>query len=451
MPKPALGRSRGISIEAARYMPGGVNSSMRAKDWPRVFSRAKGARIWDADGNEYVDYHNAFGPIILGHADERVHDAVDSPSRDLDIVGVGANELELELARTINRLVPSMEQVLFTNSGSEATFHAIRLARAATGRRLLLKFQGCYHGWHDAVSANVVSQPEHVGTIDPISAGVLPQALEWLAVLPFDDVDSLESFMGRHGEEVAAIIVEPIIHTIGCVVPSEAFLRSLRRSSLEHGSILIFDEVVTGFRHDLGGYQGLADIRPDLTTFAKSIANGYPIGAVGGRADLMQRFDTRPGGDVLFGGTFNGNPVSVAAALATLAALEADDRAIHARLFALGRRMHEGLAAIIDRIGITARVQSFGSVFVVYFTDREVRSFDDALTNDGKLYEAFHRGMIDRGFYMLPLNLKRNHLTAAHSAEDVDRTLEAAEDVLAGLATGGDRTLRRQRPAVAVA
>lgn len=408
---------------------------MRAQDPARVFVRASGARIWDADGNEYVDYHNAFGPIILGHADERVRATVDAATATLDIIGVGASEHELELARTINRLVPSMEQVLFTNTGSEATFHAIRVARAATGRRLLVKFQGGYHGWHDAVSANVISEPARMGGIDPTSAGILPQALEWLVVLPFNDIGAIELLMAERGEDVAAVIIEPVVHTIGCVIPDPAFLEALRRTTAAIGAVLIFDEVVTGFRHDLGGYQAIAGIRPDLTTFAKSIANGHPIGAVGGRADLMARFNTRPGGDVGFGGTFNGNPGSVAAALATLAALEADDRAIHAHLFALGRRMHDGLAVIVDRLGLRARVQSFGSVFVLYFTDHEVRSFDDALTNDAASYEAFHLGMIERGFYMLPLNLKRNHLTAAHTAEDVDRTLGAAEDVLTQMAT----------------
>jgi glutamate-1-semialdehyde 2,1-aminomutase len=430
-------------------MPGGVNSSMRVQEPPIVFSRAKGARIWDADGNEYVDYHCAFGPIILGHADDRVRDAAMAAIDRLDVIGVGAAELELELARTINRLVPSVEHALFTNSGSEATFHAIRLARAVTGRPLLVKFQGCFHGWHDYAAANVISRPERVGTIDPTTAGALPQALEWLAVLPFNDVEALESLMAQQGREVAAVIVEPIIHTIGCVMPSTDFLAALRRTTEEQGAILVFDEVVTGFRHDLGGYQRIAGIRPDLTTFAKSIANGYPIGVLGGRADLMARFNTRPDGDVLFGGTFNGNPLVVAAALATIEALEADDRGLHRHVFALGQRMHVGLAAIVDRLGMPARVQSFGSIFVLYFTDREVRSFDDALANDRELYEGFHRGMIERGFYMLPMNLKRNHLTGAHTVEDVDRTLDAAEDVLTDLASRRGRKPQRAPTSVA--
>ncbi len=427
-------RSRELSRRAERVIPGGVSSSLRALDPPRVFVRAEGSRIWDADGNEYVDFHAAFGPVILGHADERVRTrAIEAVTR-LDIAGAGSVELEVELAEAITRLVPSAEKVLFSNSGSEATYHAIRVSRAATGRRLLVKFQGCYHGWHDYVAANVISRPEAVGGIDPISKGILPQALDSLIVLPFNDVQALETTMRERGADIAAVILEPVIHTIGCVVPSQAFMDALRRTTTEQGSILIFDEVVTGFRHDLGGYQAIANVTPDLSTFAKAIANGYPIAVLCGRTDLMDRFNTRVAGDVMFGGTYNGHPLAAAAALATIGILEADNRAIHRRLFELGERMRAGLASIVDRLGIPATPASFGSVFVLYFTDRPVRNFDDALTSDKDLYVRFQAGMTDRGFLMLPLNLKRNHLSAAHTAEDVDRALGAAEDVLTGLA-----------------
>jgi glutamate-1-semialdehyde 2,1-aminomutase len=432
-----LPRSRAITDEAAELLPGGVSSSLRVVDRPRVFVRARGSRVWDADGREYIDYHAAFGPIILGHADPVVHEAAQEVARDLDPVGLGSTELEVELARRIRRLIPSVERVLFSNSGSEATFHAIRVARAATRRRLLVKFQGCYHGWHDYVAANVITTRERLGTIDASSAGVLPQALEWLRVLPFNDVEAFEALMAREGDDVAAVILEPVIHTIGCVVPTPEFLQALRRTTTATGSVLIFDEVVTGFRHDLGGYQAIAGIRPDLSTFAKAIANGYPLAALGGRADLMDHFNTRPEGTVLFGGTYNGNPMSVAAALATIDVLEAGDRAIHRRLYDLGERMRTGLQSIVDRLGLPARAVNQGSVFVLYFTPREVRSYDDALTSDPAWYVAFHRGMTERGFLMLPMNLKRNHLTAAHTEDDVDRTLEAAEDVLSELAAQG--------------
>ena len=411
-------------------MPGGVSSSLRALDPPRIFVRAKGSHVWDADGNDYVDYNNGFGPIILGHAHPGVEAKVHETLQQIDVLGLGATELEIQLAEKLKEHVPSIEKVLFANSGSEATYHAIRVSRAFTDRRVIVKFQGCYHGWHDYIAANVISRPERVGSLDPISAGMLPDAMENLIVLRYNDVEQLEETMARRGHEIAAVILEPIVHTIGCVVPSQDFVDVLRRTTAEHGSILIFDEVVTGFRHHLGGYQAICGIRPDLTTFAKAMANGYPVAAVGGRADVMDRFNTRVGGDVMFGGTYNGNAMAMSAALATIAVLEADDRAVHRRIYALGEQMRLGLEGIVDRLGITARPTSFGSVWVLYFTDRPVRNFDDALASDARLYVDFHRGLLDRGFLVVPINLKRNHFTAAHTDEDLARTLQAAEDVL---------------------
>jgi glutamate-1-semialdehyde 2,1-aminomutase len=433
----ANGRSAALAARAQELIPGGVSSSLRFLDPPLVFTRARGGRMWDADGREYVDFHAGFGPIILGHADDRVRERAMETAAELDVVGAGSSELEIQLAEKIREHVPSAERVLYSNSGSEATFHAIRVSRAATGRQFIVKFQGCYHGWHDYIGANVISRPDRVGTIDPISAGILPQALEWLIVLPFNDVDALESLMRERGHEIAAVILEPVIHTIGCVVPSDDFMAALRRTTAEAGTVLIFDEVVTGFRHDLGGYQAICGVRPDLTTFAKAIANGYPLAVLCGRADLMERFNTRPEGSVMFGGTYNGHPMSLAAALATIEILEADDRAIHHRLFRLGQTIETELQGIVDRLGLVAQPTSFGSVFVCYFTEGEVRSFDDALTSNADLYVAFHRGMTERGFLMLPLNLKRNHLMAAHTDEDVARMLQAAEDVLRDLAMYG--------------
>jgi glutamate-1-semialdehyde 2,1-aminomutase len=406
---------------------------MRAIE-PRAFVRAQGAYIWDADGNRYVDFHGAFGPIILGHADARVADRIREDTASMDIVGAGVSELEVVLAEKLNALIPSAEKVLFANSGSEATFHAIRVSRAFTGRRKVVKFQGCYHGWHDYTAANVISAAQRVGTIDPISSGIGQQSLDEMIVLRFNDVEQLETTMQRYGDEIACVILEPIIHTIGCVLPTQQFIEALRRTTAEHGSMLIFDEVVTGFRHHLGGYQAICGVTPDLTTLGKAIANGYPVAALAGRGDVMDRFNTRLEGDVHFGGTFNGNAFSMVASLATIEILESDNGAIYRRLFAMGERMRTGLDAIVERLGLTARPTSFGSVFVCYFTDRDVLSFDDALTNDSEMYVAFHREMTNRGFYMLPLNLKRNCLTAAHTHQDVDNALNAADDVLTQLA-----------------
>jgi glutamate-1-semialdehyde 2,1-aminomutase len=425
-------RSAEIARRAERSIPGGVNTGMRALDPPLAFSRAEGKYLWDADGNRYVDFHAAFGPIILGHGDPEVADAVARAVDQVDLVGAGYSELETLVAEKIILHVPSAEKVLFCNSGSEATFHAIRLSRAATGRRRVIKFQGCYHGWHDYLAANVISPPERVGGLDPISAGLPSQALDELVVLPFNDPAAFEAAAHAIGGDLAAVILEPIIHTIGCVVATDEFLATLRRVTAEVGAVLIFDEVVTGFRHALGGYQALCGVTPDLTTLGKSIANGYPIAAVVGRADLMDRFNTHPRGDVFFGGTFNGHPAGLAAALTTIERLE--DGSIYRRLFHYGERMRAGLTEITNRLGLEAQPTSYGSVFVCYFAPRPVRSFDDALLNDAELYVGFHRGMIDRGFFMLPLNLKRNHFNASHTDTDVDRTLEAAADTLQMLA-----------------
>jgi glutamate-1-semialdehyde 2,1-aminomutase len=428
-------RSAAIARRAERVVPGGVNTGMRALDPPLAFTRANGQYLWDADGNRYVDFHAAFGPIILGHADPEVSDAVTRAVDTVDLVGVGVSDLEAMVAEKIVLHVPSADKVLFCNSGSEATFHAIRLARAATGRRLVIKFQGCYHGWHDYTAANVISSAERVGSLDPISAGVSEAALNELVVLPFNDIEAFERAARGLADRLAAVILEPIVHTIGCVVASDEFLQTLRRITSDVGAVLIFDEVVTGFRHHIGGYQAICGVTPDVTTLGKAIANGYPLAAVAGRADLMDRFSTRPGGDVFFGGTFNGHPVGLAAALTTIERLE--DGSIHRRLFRLGERMRAGLVEITTRLGVEAQPTSFGSVFVCYFAPRPVRSFDDALSNDAQRYVAFHRGMIERGFFMLPLNLKRNHLSAAHTDVDVDSALQAAEDTLRVWAAAG--------------
>ena len=419
---------------AQRALAGGLDSGQRRIDPPRVFTRANGSRLWDSDGHEFVDFHAAFGAIVLGHANPLVLRKIEETLAVVDLTGIGVLELEIEVAERVQAHVPCAERVLFANSGSEATYHAIRLARHATGRRKIVKFQGCYHGWHDYVAANVISRPERVGTIDPLSSGMLPAALDELMVLPFNDVERLEETMRSRGQEIAAVILEPVIHTIGVVPAEPEFLASLRRTTLEQGALLIFDEVVTGFRHGLGGYQAICGVTPDLATFGKALANGFPLAAVAGRRDLMEAYSTYPGGPVFFTGTYNGHPTALAAAKATIEALEADDGAIHRRMNAVAERITRELGDTTQRLGIPARPVHFGSIFVCYFTDQPIRSFDDALLNDAEMYVGFHRGMIERGFLMPPWNLKRNHVMAAHTDGDIDRMLQAADDVLTQLA-----------------
>lgn len=411
---------------ARAAIPGGVNSGNRALSWPLAITETSGAYITDADGKRYLDYHAAFGPVILGHNNPAVNAAVHRAIDHLGIVGVGVTDIEVELAEKITSLVPSADRVLLTNSGSEATYAALRLARAVTGRNSIIKFQGTYHGWHDAVLMNVISPAEKIGKRDPLSLGMLPEVVEHTIVLPFNDVEALGDALEKGGDDIAAVLVEVIPHNIGCVLPRPEFLAALRDLTRANGTILIFDEVITGFRHDLGGYQKLCGVTPDLSTFAKAMANGFPIAALVGRADLMERFG--PGGGVTFAGTYNGHPVGVSAALATIAELESG--AVHEHCFSLARQAGDGIQAIADELGIHMKVVVFGSVFVPYFMDGPIETYTDLLQNDNARDIWFRQTMCDNGIFMLPTALKRNHVSAAFTQADIDRTLETARQVL---------------------
>lgn len=411
---------------ANRVIPGGVNSGNRRLGWPLAVVEAQGAHFTDADGTRYLDYHAAFGPLILGHNHPAVNAAVRDITTRLDIIGVGVTDIEVELAEKLCQLIPSAERVLLTNSGSEATYAALRLARAVSGRHTIIKFQGTYHGWHDAVLMNVISTAEKIGHKDPLSLGMLPEVIDHTLVLPFNDVEALSATLDEQGDEIAAVLVEIIPHNIGCVLPRPEFLQALRQQCSLHGIVLIFDEVITGFRHGLGGYQQICGVTPDLSTFAKAMANGYPIAALVGRAELMDRFG--PGGGVVFAGTYNGHPVGVAAALATIGELESGS--VHHHCFALAQQAGDGIQSIADELGIPMTVARFGSVFVPYFMEGPIENYTDLLRNNTERDTAFRQGMCERGIFMLPTALKRNHVSAAHTRADIDRTLEASRDVL---------------------
>ena len=275
-----LAASAALFDRARQVIPGGVNTSLRKVAPQIVWSRAEGAYLHDVDGNAYLDYNAAFGPIILGHAHPGVAAEVAEQQRTLDLTGIGVSELEIQAAEKVVEHVPSAEQVLFCTSGSEATYHAVRVARGATGRRAIVKFQGHFHGWHDHLLANVISPADRVGRLDPLSSGILPDVHAELIVLEWNDLEGLERLMAERGHEIAAVILEPIPHAIGVVMPEQEFLTRLRTLTHEHGVVLVFDEVVTGFRHALGGYQAISGITPDLTTLGKAMANGYPCAAI---------------------------------------------------------------------------------------------------------------------------------------------------------------------------
>lgn len=431
-----LNATADLIAEARALIPGGVNSATRNIGAPSGFRAAKGSKLVDLDGREYVDYHAAFGAILLGHSDERVNAAVAASLGSLDLVGLGVTELEVEVARLTAQLIPSVEMSITTMSGTEATMQAVRLARAVTGRKYLLKFQGCFHGWHDAVARNVASSPERAYGRDPLSAGILDDALDSTLVAEFNDLASVEELFAAHPDQIAAVILEPVPHNVGALLPDQAFLEGLRALTTREGSLLIFDEVITGFRHAPGGYQELCGITPDLTSYGKSMGNGFPVAGLGGRADLMSRFSSA-GGDVVLAGTFNGNPVSMAAAIETMTLASDPAVGLHAHTARLGDRMREGLRDISATLGIPTVVTGLGSVFICYFMEGEAKGYRDLLRNDDVAYAAFHRRMTDAGFVMYPMTLKRNHISGAHTDEDIDRTLEAAEHVLAGMKKDG--------------
>lgn len=421
-------QSRKMFEEAKRYAPGGVHTSIRSVEPQLVFTKAEGAYIYDADGNKYVDYQAAFGPFILGHNHPYVNDKVKEALSRTDLFGVGTTDLEIELAKKINRHVPSAEQVLFCNSGSEATYHAIRLSRAITKRTKLVKFQGCYHGWHDYVARNMLSAWDRVGKRDPGSAGMMEEAIDNTLVCTFNDLDDVERTFSKNAGQIAALIVEPIPHNIGCILPRPGFLAGLRELCTAHGVLLIFDEVITGFRHHIGGFQQISGVTPDLTTMGKAMANGFPIAAIAGKKQYMSRFNTMPGGDVWFAGTYNGHAVGTSAAIATIELME--NEPVHEHIFRLGEKMRTGIREIHNRLGIEAIVAGFGSVWTTYFMNFEPQHYADLRYNDGDFYVKYRRKLIENGIYKMPMNIKRNHISYSHTDTDVDRTLEVIEAVL---------------------
>jgi glutamate-1-semialdehyde 2,1-aminomutase len=416
-----------LAARARAVIPGGVNSAQRQIPGldDLVVVRTGGCSFEDSTGRVYTDYQSAFGPALLGHNDADVDRAFAEAARVVDLTGVGVTPIEVELAEKLVAVVPSLERVLLTVSGSAATFHALRLARAATGRRHIVKFQGGYHGWHDSVAMNVLSRPERLGRRDPTSAGILDEVLEATLIAPFNDLAAVSRLVDEHPDDVAALIVEPIAHSMGAMLPQPGFLEGLRELCSRRGIVLVFDEVITGFRHAVGGYQSICGVTPDLSAFGKAMANGYPIGALGGRADLMDEFSTNPGHPVLFAGTFNGHPACAAAALATIAKLE--DEPVHEHIFALGDRVRHELAVLYERLGVPAVIAGFGSIFVPYFVPGPVSSYADLLANDADLFVGYRRALIEEGIFELPLNLKRSHVSYAHAEHHVDELLAATE------------------------
>lgn len=426
-------RTTALAERARRVIPGGVNSSTRANGRPEVIVEAAGAHVTDADGHRYLDYHAAFGAILLGHRYPEVEEAVARSSQGPDLTGYGVSELEVELAELLTEAIPSVEQTFLLNTGSEAVAYAVRLARAATGRRYLVKFQGGFHGWSDPVARNVISPRERAYGLDPLSAGILPDALEATLIAEFNDIDSVRRLFDEHPDEIAAVILEPIPHNVGALIPDQSFVEELRSLTSDRGSLLIFDEVITGFRHALGGYQSICGVNPDLTTFGKALGNGYPIAGLGGSREILALADVTQGGPVAVMGTFNGNATSVAAGLATVRHLGAHPD-FYERTHRLGQKVRTGLQQALDEREVKAQVVGFGGTFSTYFGIEGAAGYRTLLHHDNEASIKFHRGMIDRGFLMIPLPLKRMHVSGSFTDDDIDQTLAAARDTLDELA-----------------
>lgn len=420
-------RSREAFRAARRVIPGGVNSPVRAFGsvglTPRFIDRARGARIWDVDGNEYIDYVGSWGPMILGHA----HPAVLRAVRETMARGTsfGApTELETRIAEAIRRAMPSVQQVRMVSSGTEATMSAIRLARGVTGRARVLKFDGCYHGHSDGLLVGAGSGVATLGI--PGSPGVPAAMTELTVQAPFNDLEAASAAFEQWPGEIACVIVEPVAGNMGCVPPQPGFLPGLRRLCDDHGALLIFDEVMTGFRVALGGAQSLYRVKPDLTCLGKVVGGGLPAAAYGGRNDLMRRI--APAGDIYQAGTLSGNPLAMAAGLATLERLA--EPGVYEVLGARANDLARGLSRLADEAGVEFTATSVGGMFGFFFHPGPVTSFADAKQSHLARFNRFFGEMLEGGIYLAPSAFEAGFVSLAHRPRDIDRTLEVARNAL---------------------
>jgi glutamate-1-semialdehyde 2,1-aminomutase len=427
---PTLDRSTELFNRAVELLPGGVNSPVRAfrgvGGTPRFIQSAQGATMTDVDGRTYIDYVGSWGPMILGHADPEViaalHDALARGT------SYGApTELELEVAEEIIAAVPSIEMVRMVNSGTEATMSAIRLARGATGRTKLVKFEGCYHGHGDSLLVKAGSGVATLGL--PDSPGVPAAVAQNTITAPFNDAAALAEVFEQHGPDIAAVIIEPVVGNMGCVPPQAGYLQAVRALCTQHGALLIFDEVMTGFRLARGGAQELYSIAPDITTLGKIIGGGLPVGAYGGSRDLMNHI--APAGPIYQAGTLSGNPLAMTAGLTTLKRLR--DKSIYEQLERAGARLTAALAAAAREVGIETVTNRVGSMFTTFFTSEAITDWTSAALSDRDLYGRFFHAMLDEGVYLAPSQFEAAFISLAHTDELLDRTVAAARTAFASV------------------
>ncbi len=421
-------RSRALQARAEELFPGGVNSPVRAfgavGGEPPFVARGEGAYLWDADGNRYVDYFGSWGPMILGHAKAEVVEAIRDAAGNS--VSFGAStELEQQLGEMVTRAFPAIEKLRFVSSGTEATMSAIRVARAATGRKYLVKFEGCYHGHADPLLVKAGSGVATFGI--PGSAGVPEETAQFTLALPFNSLTAVEQAFGEHEGEIAAVIVEPVVGNAGCIPPGEGYLAGLRELCARHGALLIFDEVMTGFRVARGGAQELYGVTPDLTCLGKIVGGGVPCAVFGGRADVMDLL--APLGPVYQAGTLSGNPLAMAAGIATLRYLYNHGDEIYPRLEGLSGALVDGVLVAGRQAGVEMCANRVGSMFTWFFRAAPVTDFASASGSDTEKFAKFHRGMLERGFWFPPSQFEAAFLSAAHTDHDVAETIAKAADV----------------------
>lgn len=421
-----VSRSKELFEEAKKYIPGGVNSPVRAfksvGETPRFIERAKGSHIWDVDGNEYIDYVCSWGPMILGHAHPSVVEAIKEQAEKGTSYGA-PTELEVKLARMIVEAVPSVEKVRMVNSGTEATMSAIRLARGYTGRNKVVKFEGGYHGHVDALLVKAGSGLTTFGV--PTSPGIPEDFAKHTITVPFNDIDALKRVIDEYGDDIAAVIMEPVMANAGLILPEPNFLESVRELTASRGIVLIFDEVITGFRLSLGGAQAYFGITPDLSCFGKIIGGGLPVGAFGGRAEIMDYL--APEGPVYQAGTLSGNPLAMVAGIKTLEELKKPG--VYEELREKGKKLSEGMKEAARSAGIYDKLcfKSIESISIVYFTSVDVKNYQDALTSNTEAYAVFFRKMLEQGVYLAPSQFEVAFVSTAHTDEDIEKTVEAAE------------------------
>ncbi len=436
-------RSQALLEHNARWIPGGLGSLNRKADPLIAFCRAEGSRMWDVDGREYLDYHAGFAPYILGHNDPDVNQAIaDALRSGRSNYGTGPTAEEGELAELFVDSVPFAEKVQFFNTGSEATAQAIRVARAATGRSHVLLIQGSYNGHHNAVAANLMSSREQLGgervvgdeyPVVPITAGIPAEEQALMHAVEFNDLEAIDRVARRYA--IACLITEPVLQNIGVVPPAPGYLEGLRQLADEHQFLLIFDEVKTGFRASLGGYQQLCGVAPDLSTFGKAFANGLPIAALAGKTEYMDLATIDdPARRVLVAGTYNSHPLTVAGAIATLRKLRDPQLDVYGHLERLAQKLEAGQRALFAEHQMTATISRIGSAHCVYFCDSAPTCWWDVLENhDFEFDAAYRKALIERGIYVFPAPVKQSSISYAHTEDDIAQTLQATDAALRAL------------------